>query len=227
VEKRPNATVFPISIRSIIFRSSCSSAIVPSRDHPVVAVEFHQSTDSVFSPLRQRAQFLLIGLPPLDDNIARAHPVSRGIEPAPRSFVRAGEAVPSSRPALKLASSAAMSAFPACGHGAGMAYVRLQKERGCGPHVGLLPADGTEPPGDRCPPIPRRRVQASTGAVDTTRPCPEFDAMHERYCGESLNGVCAPRRGRMLACRVRRSATWVTRPRAFRGRFISRQTCAL
>src|ERR1700681_4136460 len=55
-----------------------------------------------------------------------------------------------------------------------------------------------------------------------TRPCPEFDAMHERYCGDSLNGVCAPRRGRMLACQVRRSATWVTRPWAFRGRFISR-----
>jgi hypothetical protein len=45
-----------------------------------------------------------------------------------------------------------------------------------------------------------------------TRPCPEFDAMHERYCGDLLNGVCAPRRGRMLAFQVRRSATWVTRP---------------
>ena len=63
--------------------------------------------------------------------------------------------------------------------------------------------------------------RSATG-IDDASVCPEFDAMHERYCGDLLNGVCAPRRGRMLACQVRRSATWVTRPWAFRGRFISR-----
>ena len=69
--------------------------------------------------------------------------------------------------------------------------------------------------------FPDLQLALTTHQVDAAV-CPEFDAMHERYCGDLLNGVCAPRRGRMLACQVRRSATWVTRPWAFRGRFISR-----
>src|SRR6478672_3928275 len=74
----------------------------------------------------------------------------------------------------------------------------------------------------RGPPSPAGELRSIRRRGHDTRPCPEFDAMHERYCDDSLNGVCAPRRGRMLACQVRRSATWVTRPWAFRGRFISR-----
>src|ERR1700732_3458009 len=69
--------------------------------------------------------------------------------------------------------------------------------------------------------FPDLQLALTTHQVDAAV-CPEFDAMHKRYCGDLLNGVCAPRRGRMLACQVRRSATWVTRPWAFRGRFISR-----
>jgi hypothetical protein len=82
----------------------------------------------------------------------------------------------------------------ATSHGRTLAYCRRTTERlGTGAH-------------------PRRELRSIRPRGHGTRPCPEFDAMHERYCGDLLNGVCAPRRGRMLAFQVRRSATWVTRP---------------
>src|ERR1700719_4243686 len=59
--------------------------------------------------------------------------------------------------------------------------------------------------------FPDLQLALTTHQVDAAV-CPEFDAMHERYCGDLLNGVCAPRRGRMLAFQVRRSVTWATRP---------------
>src|ERR1700730_3456448 len=43
--------------------------------------------------------------------------------------------------------------------------------------------------------FPDLQLALTTHQVDAAV-CPEFDAMHERYCGDLPNGVCAPRRGR-------------------------------
>jgi hypothetical protein len=80
----------------------------------------------------------------------------------------------------------------------------------------------TERLGTGAPHPPQENSEASAGAVTTHDPALNSTRCTSDTAGDSLNGVCAPRRGRMLACQVRRSATWVTRPWAFRGRFISR-----